>query len=509
MAKTKPRNPLKKIDSVKIRMYCIGTGDCFVIKFCSGRSTKFTMMIDCGSCKGDTNHFTPYVEDLVSYVDNHIDLLVVTHEHNDHVNGFAKCEEIFRDKNFKIDEAWFAWTENPADPDGQAGELLKKRKKMRTALKNAIQAFNLQADTFKNTMAADYFKPLVEEGNVSFMDGLETLKSINLSEDAEDNALPGMTKIKDILEKKGSKIRYLAPGQIVMLNKLPGFRFYVLGPPHEREYIFKDGKEGTDVYKRRLTLYETALAAGSFLNIGVTDIRDKDIPFGEEYLINRSSSSVISSIGGSTDATTPGSTGAEQAYNDPKLAWRKIDNDWLSSAGSLALRLNSHINNTSLVLAIEAEDSGKVMLLPGDAEYGSWESWHDIAKWDKKGKGGTHLVQDLLSRTVFYKVGHHLSYNGTALKKGILMMESPDLVSMATLDLLRIAPGWKSTMPNKFLLHELIRRCQGKLFIMNNQNIDEVVVKQIDPEALGKKTYESAMCSNGKDILYKQYNLHL
>jgi len=86
------------IDNVTVRMYCMGTGDCFLIKFRSGKQDTFTMMIDCGSCRGDKDDFIPYVQDLAgSLTDKTIDLLVITHEHNDHVNGFDKCYDIFKD----------------------------------------------------------------------------------------------------------------------------------------------------------------------------------------------------------------------------------------------------------------------------------------------------------------------------------------------------------------------------------------------------------------------------
>src|ERR1044072_6776380 len=120
-------------------MYCLGTGDCFVIKFFSRKTTRFTMMIDCGSCKVTPTDFNPYLQELLEYVNGSVDLLVVTHGHNDHVAGFAKDPAIFRE--LEIKEAWFAWTENPKDPNGHAQELLTKRTKMRAALQNAITAF--------------------------------------------------------------------------------------------------------------------------------------------------------------------------------------------------------------------------------------------------------------------------------------------------------------------------------------------------------------------------------
>jgi len=122
------RPPSGKIDSVIVRMYCLGTGDCFLVKFCSGAREVFTMMIDCGSCRGDAAAFTPYLENLAGSLHNKtIDLLVVTHEHNDHVNGFDKCYDIF--KGLTIKEAWFAWTEDPGDPTGDVAALKAKQKK--------------------------------------------------------------------------------------------------------------------------------------------------------------------------------------------------------------------------------------------------------------------------------------------------------------------------------------------------------------------------------------------
>ncbi len=105
-------------------------------------------------------------------------------------------------------------------------------------------------------------------------------------------------------------------------------------------------------------------------------------------------------------------------------------------------------NNLSLALAIGFEDSGRVMLFPGDAEYGSWASWHKINWTEPSRTPGTHLTEDLLNRTVFYKVAHHLSHNGTAQRLGLEMMRAPDLAAMATLDYSVISNGWTTTMPN-------------------------------------------------------------
>ncbi len=478
-----------KVDRVAIRMYCLGTGDCFVLKFFSGKTRKFTMMIDCGCCQGGPAEFKPYLQDLVQYVNNSIDLLVITHEHNDHVNGFAKLPDVFN--AMEIKEAWFAWTENPDDPDGYAQDLMKKRNSMRLALQNAINAYkdrheNLRIDAKGNTSQAA-FDQIMLRNSGAFLNGLDTLASINLAgaNETEAKPLPGMKMIKEILEQKNTRIKYLSPGDIVTINQAPGIKFYVLGPPEKRDFIYKNGKVGTDVYEKNLALNDSSLSVNAFLSLNNT-VRN-DVPFAGDYIVQGDD--------------------MEALYYAPENQWRKINDDWLSAAGSLALRLNSHINNTSLALAIESVASGKVLLFPGDAEYGSWESWHLIKKWDRKGKDCKHLTEDLLNRTVFYKVGHHLSYNGTALEKGILMMESDELAAMATLDLDCIAEKWKSTMPNKHLLQELIKRCHGKVFLMNECQIKNRPSRQLDPHSLGEKIYEEGRSKDGKSVLYKQYTI--
>lgn len=74
-----------------------------------------------------------------------------------------------------------------------------------------------------------------------------------------------------------------------------------------------------------------------------------------------------------------------------------------------------------LAIAIELVESGKVLLFPGDAQFGNWNSWKRL-KWTIQLADGTSkevLIDDLLKRTVFYKVGHHGSHNATLRKSGL------------------------------------------------------------------------------------------
>ena len=90
--------------------------------------------------------------------------------------------------------------------------------------------------------------------------------------------------------------------------------------------------------------------------------------------------------------------------------WRRMTADDAADAGALALAMNNATNNASLVLAFELSKGGKVLLFVGDAQAGNWRSWSDD-EFDDDGAKVT--AEDLLKRTVLYKVGHHGSHNAT------------------------------------------------------------------------------------------------
>jgi phosphoribosyl 1,2-cyclic phosphodiesterase len=91
---------MSTIDTIKIRMYRHGFGDCFLLRFYKGTSLKFKMLIDCGLKLNDSMPGVPItdvVDDIIketkvkkgSKTVPHLDVLVVTHEHWDHVSAFS------------------------------------------------------------------------------------------------------------------------------------------------------------------------------------------------------------------------------------------------------------------------------------------------------------------------------------------------------------------------------------------------------------------------------------
>lgn len=108
--------------------------------------------------------------------------------------------------------------------------------------------------------------------------------------------------------------------------------------------------------------------------------------------------------------------------------WRRI-----ADASAFALQLDGDTNNTSLALAFEIAEpgTGDVLLFPGDAQVGNWESWQldaegRVRTWTVDGRPVT--AADLLARTVVYKVGHHGSHNATLRALGLKLIVHPSTV---------------------------------------------------------------------------------
>ena len=107
--------------SLRVRMYRHGLGDCFLITLPKTDGTPFYIMIDCGIVVGSPNPsiMEDVVESIIADTNGFVDILVVTHEHYDHVSGFAIAQNLFAEKRtpgkLAVGQVWFAWTEDPAD----------------------------------------------------------------------------------------------------------------------------------------------------------------------------------------------------------------------------------------------------------------------------------------------------------------------------------------------------------------------------------------------------------
>jgi beta-lactamase superfamily II metal-dependent hydrolase len=431
---------------VTVRMYRTGFGDCFLLAFRGDSGEPVTMLIDCGahSQHPDGKEQIPkIVSNIRESTRDHLAVLAITHEHADHISGFAKCQDEFA--KIQVDDVWFAWTENPGDQ--AVKELKERRRRMFTALQAAEKKFTGLDETARGNI-----RRLLE-----FFDGI------------------GMTgsETMNFVRNLVAKPRYLKPKtRPLSIPGVRGVRVFVLGPPEEREYLLSPNpsSEPGQVYTEMGLASAMLAAAGS-------DSADAEPaqPFAANYRIV-------------ADAVREKSNRNEFAFfhqhygfgEKDENSWRRIDVDWQYAAESLALKLDSATNNTSLVLAIELPNTKRVLLFPGDAQVGNWESWHKGGWSEENGlaKGEKITAADLLARTVLYKVGHHGSHNATLRRKGLELMTSHELVAMIPVDQkwaeARKPTPWK--MPFHSLYEDLTKRAR-RIYRTDELNPEDLYVE--------------------------------
>src|SRR5262249_26479271 len=101
------------------------------------------VLIDCGVLIGTADAKTRMrktAQQIVDATGGRLNALVGTHEHWDHVGGFAQAGDLLGPEHLKVDEVWLGWTEKPGDP--MAAELDKRR---RVALSRVVSAANALA----------------------------------------------------------------------------------------------------------------------------------------------------------------------------------------------------------------------------------------------------------------------------------------------------------------------------------------------------------------------------
>jgi hypothetical protein len=261
-----------------------------------------------------------------------------------------------------------------------------------------------------------------------------------------------------LLMLMAKQVSYCEPKRMAPLT-LPGDpggpRAYVLGPPRDQDLLDQDkpakvrgavDESGEPQYKEVYLSRQAATRAlhlapalGTTQELGESKVLADDLryPFKSDhrrhFTVNKNGKIVWTGTGESQQSKAIPertkniierySVAAEQADNasaksmsqdgpTPDQSWRRIDGDWLGAYENLALDLDGDTNNTSLVLAFELGEpgTGPVLLFPGDAQVGNWLSWRDQSyrSGDRK-----FSADELMRRTVVYKVGHHGSHNAT------------------------------------------------------------------------------------------------
>jgi beta-lactamase superfamily II metal-dependent hydrolase len=427
-------------------MYRHGLGDCFLLSFPKEKGGYFHVLIDCGLIGVATNPketMTTVVRNIAQATAGHLDLVVLTHEHWDHVSGLSEqqAQAVF-EKAIEVERVWYAWTEDKNNKLGQ--KLRQERESKARAIHRAAKALQGVSGT-RIVSLLTFF-------------GIENAIAEPLAASGEKTTGKVRKAFDYLAGRKGIEISYCHPtDQPRALPGVPGLLVYVLGPPESESLIKRSDPTalGKEVYEIApgLALEDNLLAAFARFAQDAADVpKDgRDCPFDFYLQRQPAQSSALQKLVADT-------------WDQPNEWYRKIENDWMNAAESLALALDKHTNNTSLVLAFEFTESGKVLLFAADAQVGNWLSWQDLT-WEVRQGSEVHTVTgpDLLSRTVLYKVGHHGSHNATLRDKGLEQMVSPELIALVPVNKQQAQTNRWMEMPFNNLIARLEQKTRGRV----------------------------------------------
>ena len=272
------------------------------------------MLVDFGNAPGQTNdRFEAIAEDIERETGGHLNVLVISHEHLDHIEGFYSTKEIFGDPaRMTIDYVWMGL---PSDPDYYtdfpAAEPHLKLVEAAAAYGKALAGRSLDL--------APGFATMIRNNDLSNLDRLNFIKG-----------LP--TK----------SVKYLRRGNRTQNRSFTDAAVRILAPEKDVSVYYSDSAHNN------LGALAAALgpATGGAANRTRGALEDWwSFPKAERVRSGR----------------PPNLTARD---------WNTLKSG-IEGGGPEAIRtIDKAQNNTSLVFILEAD--GKRLLFPGDAELESW-----------------------------------------------------------------------------------------------------------------------------------------
>ncbi len=194
-------------DTIRIRMYHVGFGDCFLVRFPGRAGGFFHVLVDCGvHPQGNIGAMDRVVENIAAETGEKLAVVVATHAHQDHISGFGRYAGEFR--KFTIGEVWMPWTEDKDNPT--AVEL---RQKQKAAIARLQMAFAGMPAAGRATNAA-----------------AQALANLTGNDAALDRLHAGFGA--------GAKVRYFEAGDTAgTMEGTPGLEARFLGPPTDPNFL--------------------------------------------------------------------------------------------------------------------------------------------------------------------------------------------------------------------------------------------------------------------------------
>lgn len=492
-------------DEVVVRMYGQGFGDCFLLAFPRqpAQPDPAYVVIDCGvffRTPGDRERMRAVVRSIRAATGGTVDLLVVTHEHHDHLCGFEYARDEW--KQIGVGRIWLAWTEDDTHPATQ--EYDREKEALRLQVEWALQlarayqdqdpalARGLRQIEALTGFAGDDGEPAgggeradsAARPAAGRHDGASSAGA-RLRPPQRLSKLPDLV-LDDLAREPGKRFNpagpkterdFCEPGQV---RAVPGTAVdaYVLGPPTALARLAQEFEAGEVYPEAEGEAAQATSLAALRQRIALVAASERAEREGLGAALRRRSAAADDTAAEPNDPGAPFSRSFSLPYVGARehpffreayfagRADRQIETDWLRGTGRIALQADRVINNTSLALAFRLPDK-RVLLFAGDAQVGNWLSWHEIQRKDWRRPDGGQVsfrptAAELLAQTCVYKVGHHGSHNATLRARGLEQMPD-DLIAFVPTS--RVFPQEQNdwTIPLPTLLDALWRKSGGQV----------------------------------------------
>jgi len=232
----------KQPSSVKVRMYNVGFGDCFLLSFYYKKPMADQhILIDFGTVGGKAN-MKAVANDIKKECGEKLYAVVATHRHRDHIGGFSDAGGAASTgaliASLKPEIVVQPWTENPsADERAETAPLLAK--KQRAGDKTVFMASLAAMNSFAETAFSQVQSLRAGKGRAGTLERLALNNIKNL--DAVKN-------LRTMGKKAPRFLQYNSPSGLENSKLLPGVKVRVLGPPALKDQNLKKYAKDSEEY---------------------------------------------------------------------------------------------------------------------------------------------------------------------------------------------------------------------------------------------------------------------
>ncbi|MEP7219237.1 MAG: MBL fold metallo-hydrolase, partial [Bacteroidota bacterium] len=211
-------------DTIRIRMYRVGFGDCFLVSIPDGDSAHKHILVDCGvHGKGNINTIDKVIDNIATVTGRKLSLVIATHSHQDHISGFDPVKF----KGFEVAEVWLPWVE---DPKNSIAIALRKKQ---TAL---------AAKLYAHFVAEERHNPVKGTALKKRTKAVEALANVIGLSDEKAKLASNATALKLLNSGFGDsdRVRYLSAGETLKNpGGINGLKVKILGPPTDQKFLAK------------------------------------------------------------------------------------------------------------------------------------------------------------------------------------------------------------------------------------------------------------------------------